>query len=167
MIRIVLFLLTISVFAACGPREERSADEGVVGPIEERVAVHWLVFGGEIPCIDCDKIEVELWLEKDSVKETSDYRIVTIHRNTAQGDIKEELTGIYAKLAGYRGDPTATVYQLNPGGNNPRYFWLKEDGNLRVLGQDREKLVEDDPEEEYDYDLQLLSEDEVTYDDRN
>ncbi|WP_143961650.1 copper resistance protein NlpE N-terminal domain-containing protein [Litoribacter populi] len=162
MYRLSIALFSIILLASCGNGENREDNGGlqeIAEPIQERTTEQWLIFEGEIPCIDCDKIEVTLWLEKDSIQETNDYRIRTVHRNTAQGDIEEELEGIYARLTGYRGDAEAVVYQLNPGTENPRYFWLQENGELRVLGADREKLVEDDEETGLTYDLQLRRED--------
>ena len=157
MKREIVFILSLIIYASCGPNGERGGDNvfrEVVETTQDRLRVNYLVFEGEIPCIDCDKIDVELWLEKDSVEVTSDYWIRTVHRNTAQGDVKLEVDGVYTKLRGYRDDPTATVYQLNPGTDNPRYFLLKDDGTLRVLGMDMQKLMEDDPDG-YSYDLQL------------
>jgi hypothetical protein len=155
MSRIVLILITLTIFASCGPTEDGRGLE----PALDRVATtRYLVFEGEIPCIDCDQIDVKLWLEKDSVAETSDYKIRTIHRNTAQGDIHNEMSGVYARLRGHQTDPQASIFQLNPGTDNPRYFLLKEDGRLRVLGPNLERLVED--EGDLDYDLESVGEED-------
>lgn len=158
MRRIIVFLLSIIIFASCGTGSEGEDNRNVIQElgdnIRARVVTNYLVFEGEIPCIDCDKIEVELWLEKDSVRETSDYWIKTTHRGTHTGDIVDEVEGVYTKLVGYGDDPTATVYQLNPGTNEPRYFLLNErDGTLSVLGPDRREMEADD--DKYDYNLQL------------
>lgn len=157
MRRVIIFLLSITIFAACGPGEtgeDRNVFQEVGETTRERVATQYLVFEGEIPCVDCDKIDVELWLEKDSVEATSEYWIRTVHRNTHTGDIADEVEGIYTRLTGYRDNPTATVYQLNPGTNEPRYFLLNEDGSLSVLGPDRRLLLPDE-DDQYDYNLQL------------
>lgn len=160
MKRLTVLLLSIIIFAACGSGET-SEDSNVFQEVGEttrdRLAVDYFVFEGEIPCIDCDKIDVELWLEKDSVQETSEYWIRTVHRNTHTGDITDEVEGIYTKLVGYRDNPTATVYQLNPGTNEPRYFLLNEDGTLSVLGPDR-RLLSPEDDERYDYNLQIKRE---------
>ena len=159
MRRIIVFLLSITIFAACGSGSEGDDNGNVIqelgDDISGRVATNYLVFEGEIPCIDCDRIEVELWLEKDSVQETSEYWIRTVHRGTHTGDIVDEVEGVYTKQVGYRDDPSATVYQLNPGTNEPRYFLLNErEGTLSVLGPDRRQMEVDD-DERYDYNLQL------------
>ncbi|KEO74537.1 copper resistance protein NlpE N-terminal domain-containing protein [Anditalea andensis] len=153
----IVFLLSILIFTACGNQGEGEGNviQEVGQDISSRVANEYLVFEGEIPCVDCDRIEVELWLEKDSVQETSEYWIRTVHRGTHTGDIEDEVEGVYTKLVGYREDPTATVYQLNPGTNEPRYFLLNEnEGTLSMLGPDR-RMMEEDDDERYDYNLRL------------
>ncbi|HSJ68066.1 MAG TPA: copper resistance protein NlpE N-terminal domain-containing protein [Anditalea sp.] len=161
MRRIIVFLLSITIFAACGTGNEgeggednRTVIQELGDDISQRVATNYLVFEGEIPCIDCDRIEVELWLEKDSAQQTSEYWIKTIHRGTHTGDIEEEVEGVYTRQVGYRDDPSAIVYQLNPGTNEPRYFLLNEqEGTLSVLGPDRREMEAED--DQYDYNLQL------------
>jgi len=157
MRRLIVFLLSLTIFASCGTGGEGEGNvlQEIGEDISGRVATNYLVFEGEIPCVDCEKIEVELWLEKDSVQETSEYWIRTVHRETHTGDIVDEVEGVYTKLVGYRDDPTATVYQLNPGTNEPRYFLLNEqEGTLSVLGPDR-RMMETDDDERYDYHLRL------------
>lgn len=153
----VLFILSVILYA-CGPSENRettTAVEEVVENLEERiVSSEWLVYKGEIPCIDCDEIQVELWLENDPHEATPDYRLVMNYINTHAGDTEEEVEGNYTIIPGYEGDRDATLYQLNPGTNEPRYFILNDDQSITMLGEDMQPLDEG-IEQDLDYRLEL------------
>jgi hypothetical protein len=143
---------------ACGPSENRettTAVEEVLENLEERVTgSEWVVYEGDIPCIDCDEIQVELWLENDSSAVTPDYRLVMNYINTPVGDTEEEVEGNYTIISGYDRDRDATLFQLNPGTNEPRYFVLNDDRSITMLGEDMQPLDEG-LEGDLDYNLEL------------
>jgi hypothetical protein len=68
--------------------------------------------------------------------------------------IKEEVEGNYTIISGYDRDRDATLFQLNPGTNEPRYFVLNDDRSITMLGEDMQPLDEG-LEGDLDYNLEL------------
>lgn len=161
MKKLMFLLVTAGFVFACGPadREESTTTvEEVVDHLEDRLTSDWIIYKGEVPCVDCDAIEMELWLEVDRTLTTPDYRLNLNYKNTPVGDTKEEVEGIYTIISGYGQDREAVVYQLNPGSNEPRYFLLnEEDKSLTMLGDDMQLLDEED-EKGLNYTLELKEE---------
>jgi hypothetical protein len=158
MKRWILFMMAIGSFVACEPRENTASAPEIQqggGTIPSDFSREYRVFRGELPCDTCDKIDFELRLEVDSVSQTPTYYMRTVHRNTDNGDVEMEAEGLYTIIAGYVGNPTATVYQLNPGTNEPRYFLLQNDSTLRVLGSSLQENASPS-DGEYSYDLKLI-----------
>ncbi|MCC5935655.1 MAG: copper resistance protein NlpE N-terminal domain-containing protein [Lunatimonas sp.] len=145
MKRIVFVIGIVGILYSCGNSERSGnalerAEEAVV----EKIAPKWVVYEGTVPCIDCEAIHMELWLERDETEVTPDYRMIMNYENTPVGDKEEEVTGNYTIVSGYAQDRDAVVYQLNPGTNEPRHFVLNEDRSITMLGENMQRLEEED-----------------------
>lgn len=153
MKRIVFVIGVVGMLYSCGNSEQSGNSlERVEEAVVNKLTPEWVVYEGTVPCIDCEAIYVELWLERDETAVTPDYRMVMNYENTAVGDKEEELTGNYTIVSGYAQDRDAVVYQLNPGTNEPRHFVLNEDRSITMLGENMQRLEEED---DHSYRLEL------------
>lgn len=155
MKRIILTIGVLGLLYSCGPSDNRES----VNPISEisenlaeRITPDWTVYEGKIPCIDCEAIHMQLWLESDDTEVTPDYRLVMNYENTPVGDTSEEVEGNYTVIAGHGVDRDVKLIQLNPGTNEPRYFVENEDQSITMLGEQMQPLEE---EEELNYRLEI------------
>lgn len=155
----MLFAGALALAFACGPAEKEGSEileevEETVEDVRSSITPEWVVYQGSIPCLDCDYISMELWLEHDETEVTPDYRLVMEYKNTPAGDTEEEVEGNYTIIAGHGQDRDATLYQLNPGTNEPRYFVLNDDNTITMLGENMQPLDEE-VDNDYNYTLQL------------
>ncbi len=164
MKKLMLFAGALAFAFACEQGERKGSEvieevEETVEDLRSDITPDWVVYEGNIPCLDCDYISVELWLEHDENEVTPDYRLVMEYNNTPAGDTEEEVEGNYTIISGHERDRDATLYQLNPGTNEPRYFVLNDDRSITMLGESMQELDEG-VDNDYNYTLELREADE-------
>ena len=155
MKKIMLSIGVLGLLVSCGPSDTRKSDNPINEISEtlvEKVKPDWNVYEGKIPCIDCEAIHMELWLESSDTEVTPDYRLIMNYENTPVGDTSEEVEGNYTVIAGKGVDRDAKLIQLNPGTNEPRYFVENDDRSITMLGEQMQPLEE---EEELNYRLEI------------
>jgi copper homeostasis protein (lipoprotein) len=111
----------------------------VISPVPKNLPVID-TFSGLVPCADCAGIRVQLILfGKRGVKA---YRLHEVYVGTPDGDKAVDSEGKAATVAGYEGNPIATVYALNPGDADvARYFLRVDENHLRILNSSKQEIV--------------------------
>lgn len=147
----------LSLLCACGGagnQDNTNIIQDIDRAIGEKIAPDWVIYEGSVPCIDCEAIHMELWLEQNEAPGSSlDYRLVVNYVNTPVGDTEEEINGKYTVISGHNQDMDAVLYQLNPGTDAPRYFVVNDDESITMLGENMQPLESE--AEELDYRLEL------------
>jgi len=68
--------------------------------------------------------------------------MVMHYKDTHVGNTSETLEGNYKVIAGYGKDLNATLFQVNPGTGQPRYFLENDDQSITMLGDGLQLLDE-------------------------
>lgn len=148
MKRLILVVGMTGILYGCGTADKRHAEgtnpiEAISDNLVDRVTPDWKIYHGTFPCVDCEAIHVELRMEKADTEATPDYQMVMHYKDTPVGNTSETLEGNYTVIPGYGKDLNATLFQLNPGTGQPRYFLENNDQSITMLGDDLQLLDEE------------------------
>ena len=86
-------------------------------------------FAGVLPCADCEAIHADLTLYRGP----EEYLLVETYFSTPDGDRPFRKRGPWTTARGTAADPSATLYQLDPGRDDARSFLLVDKDHIRLL----------------------------------
>jgi copper homeostasis protein (lipoprotein) len=115
------------------------ASGGAIAPVPKNLPVID-TYSGLLPCADCAGIRMQLLLL--GKRGITAYRLHEVYVGTSDGDKSVDSEGKAATVSGYEGNPSATVYALNPGEPElTRYFLRVDDTHLRMLNRSKQEIV--------------------------
>lgn len=133
-------LVLLALMAGCSPKPLYNRSLYNVSVKPRNAATQPVLFKGVLPCADCPGIETELFLRHQGLyADPGTYVLKQIYldRNS-----KPYITqGTWVILRGDVTDPTATVYQLNPGHPEKSVYYLRLNSDeLRQLDRDKKPI---------------------------
>lgn len=141
-IPLAIILTVIAIFVGFSLYNNNKASISQPTPTPEIAQVLTETYAGKLPCADCEGIEEELTLTKNSANATTGTFIL---KDTYLGKSIEPIssTGKFEIQTGTPNDPDAKVLALNPDNQDEVSYFLMADNTLKML--DKEKKEIDSP----------------------
>lgn len=138
-----VFLLSL-FFLSCDSPSKETDDFHNLGEAEivlEANASTWFTYKGNIPCDDCEEINLELKLENKMNNEEKGFELIETYIGTKHGDRSFNSRGTYEIIHGLDNDPTAVVLTLMDENKVVTKAFVQEDEqNLRLVEKDGKRF---------------------------
>lgn len=137
------FLLLLLMLSCDSPSSETDNfhNLGEAEIVLETTASTWFTYKGNIPCEDCEEIQMELKLENKLNNEEKEFELFETYVGTRHGNRNFSSRGTYEINYGVDNDPTAIVITLMDENKEVTKAFVQEnEQNLKLLGKDGKRI---------------------------